>query len=210
MLGYFADPFYSPTLWRPSRRRRYGLTTGFPIWPSVINNRGRLQSFFDDFMDNVEEQFVDLFDGMLSDPNYQIASDHPETKTEAPQPAEGQPAQDGTAQPPEQPPQERPNFRKYYAESRSSRYNGGDVIEERREKITNADGETRTITMRRIGDRWHQEETMSDKDGKTSQKESWHNIPESQMEQFKTDWDKNALGHPQSVPSVTHDQAKKE
>jgi hypothetical protein len=179
----------------------------------LFDDRGAFQYYFDDFMDGIEDHLFDFFDGLGGDPSSQIDYDRHEENAEAPQDkpqAEGQDKQANQSQAEERPPSQRPSFRKYFSESRSSRLNGGDVVEERRERIANADGETRTVTMRRIGDRWHQEEIISDRDGKTSKKDSWHNIPESQMEQFSVEWEKKSLNHPPSVPSVTHDQAKKE
>jgi hypothetical protein len=199
MFSYFDEPMHFwPLPYRPSR---CGYTSHRPVRHPVFNSRQRIQSIFDDFMDSVEDHFFDAFDGMETDPHFQLAHDQRD-KPAADQPQDGEKS-DAKA------PEERPTVRKYFSESRSSRFNGGDAIEERRERVTGADGVTRTVTLRRIGDRWHEHERIEDKSGQVSQKESWHNIPESEMERFTSDWEQRALGQ-RVPPSVTHDAPKKE
>ena len=64
----------------------------------------------------------------------------------------------------------------YFYRSRST-YNGHDYVEEHRERVSDADGEHTTL-RRRLGDRWYETETHTDKDGKSTSKETWLNVPE--------------------------------
>ena len=105
----------------------------------------------------------------------------------------------------------------YFYQSRST-YNGHDYVEEHRERVTDADGEHTTL-RRRLGDRWYETETHTDKDGKSTSKETWHNVPEESIEAFKKEWDEKhgekyaAVKHEVSPPAVEHkpeSQEKKE
>jgi hypothetical protein len=51
-----------------------------------------------------------------------------------------------------------------------------------------ADGETRIATRRRLGDRWYENEVHVDKDGKKTERETWHNVGDSEIEAFKHEW----------------------
>ena len=75
----------------------------------------------------------------------------------------------------------------YFYQSRST-YDGRDYVEEHRERVTDADGEHTTL-RRRLGDRWYETETHTDKDGKSTSKETWHNVPEDHIEAFKQEWE---------------------
>jgi hypothetical protein len=55
-------------------------------------------------------------------------------------------------------------------------------------KVTGADGETRIATRRRLGDRWYENEVHVDKDGKKTERETWHNVGDSEIEAFKQEW----------------------
>jgi hypothetical protein len=66
--------------------------------------------------------------------------------------------------------------------------NGRDYVEEHREKVTGADGETRIATRRRLGDRWYEKEIHVDKDGKKTERETWHNVNDEEIEAFKLEW----------------------
>jgi hypothetical protein len=84
-------------------------------------------------------------------------------------------------------------------------------MEERHEKVTNAEGESRETTLRRIGDKWYENEVHSDKEGKKTQKESWHNVPETEFEAFQNQWkDKSALTHSKPDASQKPAPAKEE
>ena len=54
--------------------------------------------------------------------------------------------------------------------------------------MTDDDGSVHTTTRRRLGDRWYEQETHTDKDGKSTSKETWHNVPEESIESFKSEW----------------------
>lgn len=77
----------------------------------------------------------------------------------------------------------------YY--SSASHFDGKNFVEEHREKVTDADGKVTQTTRRRLGDRWYEAKSITDKDGKTSSKETWHNVPEDKIEQFKAEWAEN-------------------
>jgi hypothetical protein len=69
-----------------------------------------------------------------------------------------------------------------------SRFDGRDYVEEHREKVTGADGETRTATRRRLGDRWYENEIHVDKEGKRTERETWHNVGDEDIDKFKLEW----------------------
>lgn len=74
------------------------------------------------------------------------------------------------------------------------RYNGKEIVEEKREQIHDTNG-THYLTKRRIGDRYYQVEGDLDENGNTSDtKEIWHNVPTDEIEQFNIDW-ANAGNH---------------
>lgn len=96
----------------------------------------------------------------------------------------------GQAPPPppaHQIPQQRSPYRSYFYTT-NSLYDGNRYVEEHREKVTDSDGKVHQTTRRRLGDRWYEAESTTDADGKTSSKETWHNVPENEQEQFKNEW----------------------
>ena len=86
-------------------------------------------------------------------------------------------------------------FRSSVTESRGGR-SRSERIEEHRERIMGSDGSVHTVTRRQIGDRWYVHESHSTKDGESSSKETWHNVPEESIDSFKKEWEcKNCLKH---------------
>jgi hypothetical protein len=80
-----------------------------------------------------------------------------------------------------------------------------DDMEEHREKVTNPDGEIRIVSRRRLGDRWYENEILIDKEGKRTERETWHNVADDDIETFKLEWIekrgiKSAMTNP--VPNV--------
>lgn len=69
--------------------------------------------------------------------------------------------------------------------------NGPHMIEEYREKSVGADGEKHEVTTRRLGNKWVQIDTTTDKEGKKTIKEKWHNVSENQEEEFKKKWEEH-------------------
>ena len=73
-----------------------------------------------------------------------------------------------------------------------------ELVEEHRERVMGRDGSVHTVTRRQIGDRWYVHESHSTKDGESSSKETWHNVPEEAIESFKQEWeDRHSLKHEQ-------------
>ena len=69
----------------------------------------------------------------------------------------------------------------------SSHSSGG--VEEIREKTYDSKtGETVESQTRRIGDRWCRIDTVTDKEGSSKSKETWHNVADDEMEKFKKEW----------------------
>jgi hypothetical protein len=75
-----------------------------------------------------------------------------------------------------------------------STFNGRDYVEEHREKVIGSDGETRIGTRRRLGDRWYENEVCIDKEGKRTERETWHNIGDEDIEKFKLEWNEKQSG----------------
>ena len=184
MFGYFDDPFY------------YGYR---PIY-----YRPRV-SVMDRYMADVARRLEELLDDDLFFSRHVLepaksALEHAvkhgtEDKSETGEKAEGK-ARDPAAKP-KQGKRSLP-YHNYFFESRSS-YNGKDYIEEHRERVTGEDGSVHTTTRRRLGDRWYENETHTDKDGKSTSKETWHNVPEDDIGKFKDEWSaKHSLKHEQS------------
>jgi hypothetical protein len=46
----------------------------------------------------------------------------------------------------------------------------------------------RTVVRRRLGDRWYESETHRDKDGKETERETWHNVADDEIDGFKEEW----------------------
>jgi hypothetical protein len=82
----------------------------------------------------------------------------------------------------------------------SSRINGQDCIEEHREKFVGEGGDVHVRTRQRLGDRWHETETHTDAQGKNTERETWHNVGDDQIEAFKTEWDQKHKPTPQQLP----------
>jgi hypothetical protein len=81
-----------------------------------------------------------------------------------------------------------PVFRWHSVSQTKSMFNGQDYVEEHREKVTESNGETRVATRRRLGDRWHESEVHIDKDGKKTEREVWHNVPNEDADKFNVEW----------------------
>jgi hypothetical protein len=79
-----------------------------------------------------------------------------------------------------------------------STFDGQNYIEEHRERVTGHDGEIRTVVRRRLGDRWYESETHRDKDGKETERETWHNIADDEIDGFKEEW---SLKHQKPSPA---------
>jgi hypothetical protein len=67
-------------------------------------------------------------------------------------------------------------------------FNGRDYIEEHREKVTGSDGTTRIATRRRLGARWYENEIQVDKAGEKTERETWHNVSDEDIDSFKAEW----------------------
>jgi hypothetical protein len=50
----------------------------------------------------------------------------------------------------------------------------------------------RIVTRRRLGDRWYENEVLIDKEGKKAERETWHNVGDDEIEQFKLEWNEKA------------------
>ncbi|OHT07826.1 hypothetical protein TRFO_23870 [Tritrichomonas foetus] len=96
-------------------------------------------------------------------------------------------------------------YQSLFYESHSS-YNGKNYVEEHRERVQDSDGKVHTTTRRRLGDRWYEATSITDEEGKTSTKETWHNVPEDQIEQFKQEW---ATQHQTKYAPISHDSSQK-
>lgn len=150
----------------------------------------RRSSPFDSYVRSVQTQLARiLYDGLLE-------------LYDAPEPEEAQPEAEaeGKDEHKEQEEQEEkdPVRQVFFSSVRTSRTSGrrGDSerIEEHRERITQPDGSVHTVTRRQIGDRWYVHESHTAKDGESTSKETWHNVPEEAIQSFKDEWQqKHAL-----------------
>ena len=75
----------------------------------------------------------------------------------------------------------------YYSEIRS-KYCDGKSFEEKREVIEDQEGFIHHKQIRKIGDRWYEQEKITNQSGEMSSEERWHNISEEEIAQFKEEW----------------------
>jgi hypothetical protein len=78
-----------------------------------------------------------------------------------------------------------------------SSFDGHNYVEEHRKRVTGHDGEVRTVIRRRLGNRWYETETHRDKEGKETERETWHNVADDEIEGFKEEWSRK---HQKSLP----------
>ena len=78
----------------------------------------------------------------------------------------------------------------YYFESHSI-FDGEKFIEERKERTIDSEGKIHQSLKRRIDDQWYETEQTEDENGQAVNKETWHNVPEDKIEQFKAEWAEN-------------------
>lgn len=80
-----------------------------------------------------------------------------------------------------------PTGRRYqYFSSRT--FNGGDYVSEHRERVVSSNGEVHVRSRRQLGNQWHEVETHTNSEGKNEERETWHNVRDDEIEQFKADW----------------------
>lgn len=75
----------------------------------------------------------------------------------------------------------------YYFESHST-FDGEKIIEEQKVQKIDSEGKVHHSLKRRLGDQWYQTEKIEDSEGKATNKEIWHNVPEDEIENFKQEW----------------------
>ena len=75
----------------------------------------------------------------------------------------------------------------YYSEIRS-KYCDGKSFEEKREVIEDQEGLIHHKQIRKIGDRWYEQEKITNQSGEMSSEERWHNVSEEEIAQFKEEW----------------------
>ncbi|KAH0794024.1 cysteine protease [Histomonas meleagridis] len=79
-----------------------------------------------------------------------------------------------------------------YSQIKKSYYDGGNVIEELREKTCDgSSGSVKETTTRRIGNKWCTIEEETNNKGEKTTREKWHNVPENEVEKFKAKWEKH-------------------
>jgi hypothetical protein len=108
---------------------------------------------------------------------------HPQQQQEQQQPPADSPRTNEQQQP--ETPRHPPAVYRYQS---SARYNGSEYVEEHRERYVAEDRSVHFRSRRRLGDKWHETEDHTDAEGKTTQREIWHNVPDDQIESFKQEW----------------------
>jgi hypothetical protein len=219
MFTLFNDPFYHrPTYWfQPQYYRRQ--PSLFERYLDALDQR-----FFSILRDDAVEllglenrESSQKKSGSDSPPTASISdstkssSPSPDSQPQASEPTAPAPAASTEAQKSDATsakqsvPQPTISSRQFISHTRST-FNGRDYVEEHREKVTGADGETRIATRRRLGDRWYENEVHVDKDGKRTERETWHNVGEEDIERFKLDWNDKQSGKAKfDQPAVTNE-----
>ena len=191
MFEVFGYPVYEygyrhePVLFRPQpmlRRRR-------PPFESYIQNLQRKLARF-------------LYEEMLEDQIDQEPAEGGEEQKQSPHEGEEvQQKQENENEKREAPERQGVFFRSSFVRSRLG--GEGSIVEEHRERVTSGDGSVHVVTRRQIGDRWYVHESHSTKDGESSSKETWHNVPEDQVQSFKDEWEqKLSLKQDSEVQSI--------
>jgi hypothetical protein len=196
MFTLFHDPvYYGPTYWfQPPRY-------------------SRRQSLFERYLDALDRRFfLTLTDdaaqllgleareksGQPDSPaqppeaKSQSVASSPDAEANPPSPPSDAAPQKAELKPPQPADQRKPQqinpFGRQYVSVTRSTFNGHDYVEEHREKVTGADGQTRIATRRRLGDRWYENEIHIDQEGKKTERETWHNVGDDDIETFKREW----------------------
>ena len=198
MFGYYGDPYWvyrRPRLYYPRR------------------------NFVDRYLAAVEDALGDLFEADRCAEACSGKEEQAQAKPEGEEKGtcEGKDKAESEVKPVQKPKRLVAPRQSYFYESRS-RYDGHDYVEEHRERVSDADGEHTTL-RRRLGDRWYETETHTDKDGKSTSKETWHNVGEDDIESFKAEWEAKhgqkyapVKDETTSAPAVEHkpEEPKKE
>ena len=185
MFGFFDSPFI------------YGYRPRYYVYRPRV-------SMFDRYIANIASHLADLLDEVPAKQQHSLefekkkhalemamrrdAQDHSETKAKAEAAAKSLYGSDEAPSASPKPSKKAPVLRRgYFFESRSS-FNGKDYVEEHRERVTDEDGGVHIKTRRRLGDRWYEQETHTDNEGKVSSKETWQNVPSEEIVSFKSEW----------------------
>jgi hypothetical protein len=210
MFRLFNDPFF----YRPSYTYAYHPSNIYNTCKVYSPYRyARTEDLFDRYLDAFEER---LFSGLNREeqsgcvdseegarqPQSQIQS-QPQRQR---QPEEAPKVESANSIPaplkadagPSQPRQQReeqrvgqgrePEYAKSFVYQTRSTFDGENYVEEHRERVTGTDGENRTVVRRRLGDRWYENEIHTDKEGKRTERETWHNIADDEIDNFKQEW----------------------
>jgi hypothetical protein len=213
MFSLFADPFgFRRPLYSYGYRHAYD-----PF------SYARVTDIFDRYLDAFERRlFADLgLDSNQKSPDSLTSPEAPASlqssesaqaskpadaaeSTEPTKPTEG--AESSESAKPAEPPKSTKQVahqsvptRQFLYQTRST-FDGQNYVEEHRERVMGHDGEVRTVIRRRLGDRWHESETHRDKDGKETERETWHNVADDEIEGFKEEWSRKhqkPSSHPQ-------------
>jgi hypothetical protein len=209
MFSLFADPFY----YRPAYRYRLAFN------PFAY---ARATDIFDRYLDAFENQFFAALADDRSQMQDNPRADAPEAPV-APAPAADakQPESSETTAPPQNPEQSQAQtqaqaqvqsesqtqrgsrqspqaYGRQYVFQKRATWDGQNYVEEHRERVKGHDGESRTVVRRRLGDRWYENETHTDKDGKTTERETWHNVADDQIDNFKLEWSQKHSEKPEA------------
>jgi len=201
MFRLFNDPFF----YRPSYTYAY---RPFNSWNASSPYRyARAADLFDRYLDAFEER---LFSGLNPeeqswDADSEESARQPQIQSQS-QPDEASKAESanripeppkadaGSSQSPQQRQEQRvrqkqePGYARSFVSQTRSTFNGQNYVEEHRERVTGADGHNRTVVRRRLGDRWYENEIHTDKEGKRTERETWHNVADDEINHFKQEW----------------------
>jgi hypothetical protein len=215
MFSLFADPF-------GFRRPVYSYGYRYPYDPFSY---GRATDVFDRYLDAFERRlFADL--ALDSDQQSQESLKSPEAPAslESSAPREGsessespqaskptpstEPAESAKPTPPAKQATPEPVVTKQAVYQTKASFDGKNYVEEHRERVRGHDGEVRTVVRRRLGDRWYENETHRDKDGKETERETWHNVADDEIEGFKEEWSEKHQKAPSRPPAAIEPPAE--
>jgi hypothetical protein len=208
MFSLFADPF---VLRRPVYR--YGYRPAYDPFAYA-----RAIDIFDRYLDAFERRLFADLDSNQQSPDSLISPEAP-AALQSSAPGEGsessQASKPAESTKPTKQVAREPVPTKQFLYQTKSTFDGQNYVEEHREQVSGHEGESRTMIRRRLGDRWYESETHRDKDGKETERETWHNVADHEIDDFKEEWSRKhqkasppsqaAIESPDQSPKPTSD-----
>lgn len=187
MFGFFDDPFFTP---RRRQRSFFDDPFSFGYQSPMERYLNRLENSYNQMLQQAYEEELAEYQRIKEERAKHLAQTQAQKQQQEP-PKEPAAKPEDKKEEPKQPVahQQQRNlpYQGFFYSSRKS-YDGQNYVEEHRETVTDQNGKQYNSVTRRLGDRWYQNEEHIDEEGKKTSKETWHNVPEAEMDAFKKEW----------------------